>query len=468
LRFFNMQREEVVTKEPKGIPWKARVRRTLSKQITGPLRLASDRALLAVRQDIPYLKMAIVALVVHTVVALAASRLPELGDEPSFRGWAMNSLELGIGLAYRPDGYWYDWLPTYLYVSKSVGWFYTVSGLYERFGVASSALTFCLKMPMILFNLLTGWLVFRLVRSTYGDKGYPRAAAGAWLFNPALVLATDVFGYQDGLHTFLMFGAAVLAVSGRATQAGAAAAFGCLTKPQAVPFLIPGILFMALTRGWCGLGRAFAGGLVASAAVLLPFVLQGRLGRVTTMATEVPHIHQWLTGCAHNIWWLLRPVPPFYSDRLPLILGLNGMTIGLGAFLALSGAAIWHLHRQPSPHRFLHASAFTAFSFFMVVTQIHENHLYAMFPYLAVFVGVSRFHRLMFLSLTVTFALDLALTLWLLNTDVPIRIGPVRLSLVNAAVNVVLLAAWVGSLIARENPIDSVRGQGSVSRPPIS
>jgi len=87
-------------------------------------------------------------------------------------------------------------------------------------------------------------------------------------------------------------------------------------------------------------------------------------------------------------------------------------------------------------------SAFIAFVFFMVVTQIHENHLYAMFPFLAIASQGARPLKRLFYILTGTFSLNLVLGLWALHFETPIMVGPVRLSVLNACINVGVLVWW--------------------------
>ena len=179
-----------------------------------------------------------------------------------------------------------------------------------------------------------------------------------------------------------------------------------------------------------------------AAVVLLPFLYYGTMGSVIDMYLSVPRIHAWLTGCAHNIWWLVQPVPPFFSDRVPLVFGLNGLMIGLGSFTVVCLALAAKLLRRSNERVLIHSCAYLAFVFFMIVTEIHENHLYAMFPFLAIFVPESKLLRRVFCALTVTFALDMVLTLLYLNTGFQLFLGPIRISIVNALANTTLLLIW--------------------------
>ena len=382
------------------------------------------------------------AMLVHVCAALAAALLPELADEPSYKIWANRAVDEGIHRAYSSEDFGYDWLPFYLYLSKGVGLAYRYSGLADYFGPYSRVLTLLLKVPMILLNLLIGWLVYRLTDRLYGGTGHAIWATAAYLLNPAIGLATDLFGYQDALHTALVFLAVYSLCTEREHWAPFWAVLGFLTKPQAAIFLLPVGVYLYLRKGARGIFRGAVTSALTAGAVLLPFIVYGQMGGVFQMYLNVPRIHQWLTGCAHNIWWVLRPVPPFYSDRTPLLFGLNGLTIGLLLLAGFSAGVLFRLIGRSTPPVLIHTCAFLGFVFFMVVTEIHENHLYAMFPFLAIFTAVSPPLRRLYVGLTVTFALDMILTLWLLNTDSPIMLGPIRVSVVNALANVAMLGIW--------------------------
>jgi hypothetical protein len=182
------------------------------------------------------------------------------------------------------------------------------------------------------------------------------------------------------------------------------------------------------------------------------------------MYLSVTSVHKWLTGLAHNIWWIHWPAPPFRSDRIPLVWGLNGLTLGLTLFGLFTLGSLAYLVRRPTNTRLIHVCAFLAFAFFMVVTQIHENHLYAMFAFLTVLVTLSAPLRWLYAGLTVTFGAGLILALWLFHMKQPVLLGPVRLGIMNAGVNVVMLVIWSYLILVREyTPAfqDSGRSTGS-------
>ena len=86
------------------------------------------------------LRLLVFALVLHLLMAAVAFLLPETGDQRSFVFWAHESFRLGISKAYSVDGYGYDWLPFYLYLSKNVFVFIGWTVVFVRQAIYSASL----------------------------------------------------------------------------------------------------------------------------------------------------------------------------------------------------------------------------------------------------------------------------------------------------------------------------------------
>jgi hypothetical protein len=183
--------------------------------------------------------------------------------------------------------------------------------------------------------------------------------------------------------------------------------------------------------------------------VLSPFLIYGTLFSVFDMYSGITNVHEWLTGCAHNIWWLVSPVPPFESDRLPLLLGLSGLHWGLLLFAMLVSGLCWRLFRQPNNTVLLETCALLGFGFFMVVTEIHENHHYALFAFLAPVAAMRLPMRWIYFVLSITFAVGLMTTKWWLETDDFFQIGFLRVETLNAVVNVSVFAVWLALFFSK-------------------
>jgi Gpi18-like mannosyltransferase len=405
-------------------------------------------------------RLLLAAGLAHLALAVASLPLPEWGDGALFQLWAGQVAETGIGTAYATHAapeLRYDWPPLYLYLSKAIGLVYRAAGWRERFGPTGPVLSLLLKLPMIGLNLLVGWLLFRLATRLEAERSLARSVAAAWLWNPAIALATDVFGYQDALHTALLVATASALVAGTTPWAAAGLALVALSKPQAWIFLVPFGAYFLRTRDGAACARGAALAVLVLLLVLSPFLAAGQLAEVARAHLAMPGLHPWPSALAHNLWWLIYPASDeasFPSDRSPALLGLSPRGLALVMVTACAAWVTARLVRQPSPQRLVSLSALLAFAFFMLATQVHENHLYAMFPLLALGAAGSRFLRGVLLGTTLTFAANVALALHWLAAGPGLAPAFLYASLANAILNAGILAAWTRRALLEP---DSVR-----------
>ena len=346
----------------------------------------------------------------YLFVAICAAGFREYGDEPSFKHWANQAHQLGIHNAYK---WGYDWLPLYLYVAKSVGWAYHCLGFASWFGDYSRALTFVLKVTMIALSAGFGVVVWHL--ASHANVNALRACRYC-AYCPGLLLATGAFGYQDAFHTLIVTVAVLYAIRGSGPVALGFAWAACLTKPQATIYIIP-VLFYFFAKGqWRQVVRSVPVAVILTGFIFAPFLYHQTSSDVFGMYLNVPRVHEWLSGCAHNVWWLWKPAPPFHSDRDVLVLGLRGIDLGLMAFVMCCALVLRRVLRTPEPEELILACGSLGLAFFMVVTEIHENHLFAAFPFLAICAARQQWSKYLFVGLSATFSIGLILTLWMLNT----------------------------------------------------
>ena len=138
----------------------------------------------------------------------------------------------------------------------------------------------------------------------------PRWAIGAALtvaFLPLTWYVSAWWGQFESIYVLLGLLAAILVLADRPTLAAAVLGLAVMTKPQALPFLVP---FAAYALGKYGWRRATILGLVAgvvAAVTWLPFVADsgpsrylGDLGRYQDGIFAVLSLRAW------NAWWLIR------------------------------------------------------------------------------------------------------------------------------------------------------------------
>jgi Gpi18-like mannosyltransferase len=272
--------------------------------------------------------------------------------------------------------------PVLLYPFWFLGWLYQnlISPLFGRTRLGDpDMLRFMLRLPGLAADLLTGALIFRALRERSSISfNWALCAAAAYVFNPALIFDSAYWGQTAAIHSLFML-LAVIAVDRRVYHwAGAALAAAILTKPQAIA-IAP--LILVLTVKERGTMRLIAGGVVATLIVAAPFIFAGNAATVVEEYARTAQFHPFIAPNAHNFWWFVTGGGGWQHDT-NLMGPISFRTAGFLFFAAatlLSIVLVW----QNRELLFVTA-AYQSLSFFMLNTQIHENHLLAMFAPLAV------------------------------------------------------------------------------------
>ncbi len=272
--------------------------------------------------------------------------------------------------------------PVLLYPFWFLGWLYEqlISPLFGRTRLGDpDMLRFMLRLPGLAADLLAGAFIFRVLRQR-DSISFNTAlfATGAYLFNPALIFDSAYWGQTAAIHVLFMLLSVIAADRRRYDWAGAALAAAILTKPQAIA-IAPLILLLAIREG--GGLRLVGGAAVATVLITAPFIFTGSGASVVEEYAQTTQYHPFIAPNAHNLWWFVTGGRGWQHDT-NLIGPLSFRSAGLLNFTAatmLSLALVWRDRRS----LFL-AAAYQALAFFMLNTQIHENHLLAMFAPLVI------------------------------------------------------------------------------------
>jgi hypothetical protein len=345
--------------------------------------------------------------------------------------------------------------PVILYTYQAVGNAYRllVDPSYDRERAEENPwLVRGIKAVALGWHLLTAGAIYLLVRRTAGPTR--AACAGAlYVASPAALFGIGRWAQPDGAHSLF----AVLAVgclsAGALTWGWVMLTLGALAKPQGAVLLPLVVLASWRAGGARGLASGLGAGAAAAAVVLLPFIVTGRLGEVLTLPGTIASVLPAVTANAHNAWWLVlahRGVaePLAVRDTAPVLGPLTYRAVAavlVAAQFLLGGWLYW-----TGRARLAEAAALCALGWFVFTTQAHENHLFVALP-LLVLAWPERPHLLLVfgvLSLTVLINMvtgpSLAALLSGLARDQEGRLIA-GLRVLNAATNVLCLAAWAGA-----------------------
>ncbi|HWN82527.1 MAG TPA: hypothetical protein VNM87_10555 [Candidatus Udaeobacter sp.] len=261
------------------------------------------------------------------------------------------------------------------------------------FQVPSPSLNVLVKLVPVGGDLLIGALIWRVVRRIAGLQA-AWMAAGAFLFNPAIIYCSSYWGmFGDPAYALGALAAVAAMCAGRVPMAWVAIAIAIMIKPQAAvfgPLLAWATLRGTSPRQW--LGAVAAGGLTLG-AILLPFVLAGTLGEMIQSLSKTVGLFPVLSANAHNVWFLWSHGKSWASDAVPILGPFSARTIGLTAFALAYGLALWALGKPPFRARLFPTAAYVGMAFFMLATEMHENYIYPTVMFLALASWESRFRR---------------------------------------------------------------------------
>lgn len=309
--------------------------------------------------------------------------------------------------------------------------------------------TLGLKLPGIVADALICWALY-LAGSVVG-RSTGVAAAAAYSLNPAVIYNTAFWGQSDSVWIALVAASLGLLHRRRVVAAASAYTLAALTKPQALAFA-PLVVVLAAARVPRRLGRAGLAVAGTCLLVFLPFLLGGTfLSTLAALWRSTVGGEPYLSCNAANLWLLLDGGRGFAtSDTIVLAGPLTARGLGILMLLVCSLLVAAQLppRGEPVPERLFFAAAVTTLAFFTLGTELHENHLIAVLPFLALAALADGRLWIAFGFLTITIQANLILfdqaaLLRLGGTHWPVRGLAVAVAVVHTAGLPVLWARYL-------------------------
>jgi Gpi18-like mannosyltransferase len=240
-----------------------------------------------------------------------------------------------------------------------------------------------MKAPASIADLALALLVAWQLRGT------PRwAVAGslAIFLHPAVIDVSAWWGQYESIYLLGGAVAYVLAVRGHSLWAAAALGVALMTKPQALPFLVPfGAWFLA-RDGWRGAIRAAIVGATTIVVLWLPFIAAGGIqGYARNLAEYQGDIFSFLSLRAWNLWWLTQEgLAPgqFVGDTNAIAGPITFRTLGYLLTLAAELAVFIAVLRRPTPRQLAFGLAAAVLVAFAFLTTMHERYAFGALVFL--------------------------------------------------------------------------------------
>ncbi len=382
-----------------------------------------------------------------------------VADIQAYEGWALRAAQNGLSQIYATSHI--DYPPLYAWILYPLGKVLLWFSAGDPGSAANATLAnFLMKLPPLMFDAAIALLMFRYVRRFVepqpvwsatvpargagdGNTGAKQVepaihrfspASWAWiiplcyLMNPAVLFNNGYWGEPDSIHSFFLLAAFLsLGLRRQAWPAWVLWTLATLMKPLGAPFAP---LLAVLSVALFGIGASLIGVAAAVATLLVffsPFLLTGQgatvihrvLGDVTLMA--------YTSSNAHNLWWALGG---WRDSEAPWLGPITATQFGLGLFGLVYVALLWKAHRLHRsqrgglrPTQIVALAAAVGFSFFMLSTHMHENHLFVLIPLLLPLLPASKTWRWIYGGASLAVFLNLILHDLVIPERWPFTIG---------------------------------------------
>ncbi|HSX49013.1 MAG TPA: glycosyltransferase family 39 protein [Candidatus Saccharimonadales bacterium] len=309
-------------------------------------------------------------LVVLTFAFLVRIILSPFGtltlDQNTFIAWSTRLLEVGFSKFY--FGGWSDYLPGYLYILD-------VLAHIAKTNLIPTIILY--KLPAILSDVGTGYLIYRIVKNLKNEK-WGVIAAALYVFNPAIITNSTLWGQVDGLVAFFSLLSLCL-ISENMYLSAFSLAFGTLIKPQMA--VVSLIIFLIMIRDRWNVRKIviyiLTSGIVFF-GLFIPFsngtnIFNFIVGRLNISLNQYPYT----SVNAFNFWQI---VGGWKADNVFSIVG------GIAFLVLFFGIGTRFLKQRGGEYILL---SFAYAASFLFMTRMHERHMLPTFAPLTIAVALN-------------------------------------------------------------------------------
>lgn len=315
----------------------------------------------------------------------------------------------------QPPGTMYLWAilsKTYDSIFSSLWWLNTNIGIFPSkliFFAENHLHPALVKLPSILAEIGIGYLIFLLVKQ-YVDPQKAIWASILFLFNPAIIYNSSVWGQTDGMINFFALLSLYLILRKKIFLSSFIFCLSLYIKFSLIIFTP--IFLTILIKEKVNLIKIFKYfGLSTVFFVLLslpfsngnPFLWLFNLYKDKVIGSQ----GNMLTANAFNMWGMLFGIDFSRTD--------NGIFLGLG--YKLWGIILFGVFAGMSFYKFIRSEinlknislilVLVSFCSFIFMTNMHERYLYPIFPYLAILVALGGISLTTYLTLSLIHLLNL-------------------------------------------------------------
>ena len=306
------------------------------------------------------------------------------GDIDQFVVWVHHIATRGLGTLYGGTADPVGFGPVMAYVWAAL------AAVQPAFATVTDAADPGIRILMKLPATIADFGLAAVVAVGLRDRPHWAAiAVAAILLHPVVFYVSAWWGQYESLFALTAVAAILAAINGRNGLAAALLVVSLLTKPQALPFVVPfagwfwavGYALGGVRGALTEVTRAALIGIAVLVVLWLPFLAAGGpLAYLEGLRHYQDEVFNALSLNAWNAWWLLQETTPgigFIADDIRVLGPITLRTLGYvltGAFSACVAVAI---ARDPTPRRLIVGATASVLVFFVFMTQMHERYAYA-------------------------------------------------------------------------------------------
>jgi hypothetical protein len=248
---------------------------------------------------------------------------------------------------------------------------------------ADPAIRAVMKAPASIADLALGLAVIWHLRATLR---WALLGGAAILLHPAVIELSSWYGQYESIYVLGGVVACVLAVRGHSLWAAAVLGVALMTKPQALPFLVPFAAWFLARDGWRGALKAGLVGGVAVGLLWLPFLAAGGIqAYARNLDLYQGDIFAILSLRAWNAWWLVQEAfagGQFVSDQSALLGSFTLRDLGYGLAVLGEVVVFGYVYRARAPRALAWGLAASVLVAFCLLTTMHERYAYGALAFL--------------------------------------------------------------------------------------
>lgn len=293
-------------------------------------------------------------------------------DTACFAAWADRMFQVGPAGFYSNEMFT-DYPPGYMYLLYPIGALRTILGI-EYYSTLHLLL---LKIPSVICDMVCAYLLYRESAKKLSGN-LPLILCAAYLFNPAVILNSSIWGQADSVYTLALVIMCLMLIQGRMIPSYVAFCIGVLIKPQMLifsPVLFVGMLDHLIFRDFSvkKLLTNVVGGLLSIGGffvLCLPFGLDNVLPQYFSTISSYPYA----AVNAYNFWGMFGLN---WVSQENTIFGITYHSIGT-VFLVLTITTVIFIgiRRKNDSEKYAFLCAFLMTFVFVFSVRMHERYLY--------------------------------------------------------------------------------------------